>query len=129
MLLLTGFEPFGGLERNPSGDIARILGDQEGVRGEVLPVDYGSIRGCLEKLLAHPWDAVVLMGVAVGRSALSLERVAINFRDPARPDNAGYQPESPEVVPGGPDAYFSTLPLERLKGALEEEQVPVEISL
>jgi len=129
VLLLTGFEPFGGLERNPSGEIARLLGDREGVQGEVLPVDYARIRGCLEGLLAEPWDAVVLLGVAVGRAAISLERVAINFRDPQRPDNDGYCPETPEVVPGGPDAYFSTLPLERLKAALDDEQIPAEVSL
>jgi pyroglutamyl-peptidase len=129
VLLLTGFEPFGGLARNPSGDIARRLGDREGVRGAVLPVDYGRIRGGLEEWLGEPWDAVVLMGVAVGRPALSLERVAINFRDAERPDNAGYLPETPALVEGGPDAYFSTLPLERLKAALEEEQIPVAISL
>jgi len=133
VLLLTGFEPFGGLERNPSGDLARLLGDREGargrIRGEVLPVDYARIRGCLEELLAQPWDAVVLLGVAVGRAAISLERVAINFRDPERPDNAGYCPESPAIVEGGPDAYFSSLPLERLKAALDEEQIPAAISL
>ena len=129
MLLLTGFEPFGGLARNPSGDLARLLGDREGVRGEVLPVDYARIRGCLEELLAEPWDAVVLLGVAVGRPLITLERVAINFRDPERPDNTGYCPETPEIIPGGPDAYFSSLPLERLKAALGDEQVPAAISL
>jgi len=129
VLLLTGFEPFGGLERNPSAEIARLLGTGEGVHGAVLPVDYRRLPAALDALFERPWDAVVLMGVAVGRSVLSLERVAINFRDPARPDNAGYAPERPSIVPDGPDAYFSTLPLERLRSALAQEGVPVEISL
>jgi pyroglutamyl-peptidase len=128
MILLTGFEPFGGLSRNPSADVAQALA---GGRAEaaILPVDYASVGPALDDLLAREWDAVVLMGVAVGRGALSLERVAINFRDPGRPDNAGRTPGQPEIVPGGPAAYFSTLPLERLREQVAAAGVPVEISL
>lgn len=128
MILVTGFEPFGGLRRNPSGDLATALAGP-GVEGAVLPVDYARVGPALEALLERPWDAVVLLGVAVGRPHLSLERVAINFRDPARPDNADAVPDRPEIVPGGPDAYFSTLPLEALRDALAALGLPVEISL
>jgi len=129
VLLLTGFEPFGGLERNPSGEIARIL-DQEGaVRGVVLPVDYRRIEASLAEILAEPWDAVVLLGVAIGRPMITLERVAINYRDPGRPDNEGFAPSETAVVEGGPDAYFTSLPIDRLKLALDDEGVPAAISL
>jgi len=128
MILLTGFEPFGGLARNPSGDLAGALGSA-GVEGAVLPVDYARVGPALRALLERPWDAVVLTGVAIGRPRLSLERVAINFRDPERTDNAGAAPGTPEVVEGGPAAYFSTLPLERLRATLAAAGVPVEISL
>ena len=128
MLLLTGFEPFGGLKRNPTGDIARLLGQESGVEGAVLPVDYRRIGGALEELLAHEWDAVVLLGVAVLRPSLSLEKVAINFCDPERPDNAGYCPADTALVSEGPRAYFSTLPLDRLLDGLREEGVAAEIS-
>ena len=123
MLLLTGFEPFGGMARNPTGEIALLLGEEPAVEGAVLPVDYQRIGGALDELLAHEWDAVVLMGVAVQRPKLSLEKVAINFRDPQRPDNTGLCPEDPALVPGGPAAYFSTLPLAHLLGALEAEEI------
>jgi pyroglutamyl-peptidase len=129
VLLLTGFEPFGGLARNPSGDIARLLGTEPGIESAVLPVDYRRIEASLGVLLEREWRAVVLLGVAVGRSQISLERVAINYRDPTRPDNAGYRPETQEIVVGGPDAHFSSLPLERLRDALREEGIAVEISL
>ncbi len=128
MLLLTGFEPFGGLSRNPTGDLAREL-DGSGVRGAVLPVDYERIGPALAALLSEPWDVVVLLGVAVGRAAISLERVALNFRDPQRTDNAGAAPSRPEVVPGGPAAYFSTLPLDDLHARLATDGLPVEFSL
>jgi pyroglutamyl-peptidase len=123
MILVTGFEPFGGLARNPTADLALALG------GAVLPVDYGRVGPALEALFAQGPDAVLLLGLAVGRPRISLERVAINFRDRQRPDNAGAVPERSEVVPGGPAAYFSTLPLEALHGALEREGLPVEYSL
>ena len=128
MLLLTGFEPFGGLERNPSGEMARILDGEEGVRGVQLPVSYSRIGGALREILADPWDAVVLMGVAVLRPQFTLEKVAINFGDPQRPDNEGHAPPDGCLVPGGPDAYFTTLPIERLADALNEEGVPASVS-
>ena len=128
MILLTGFEPFGGLARNPSGEIALALRG-EGVEGAVLPVDYERIRPALEELLSQAWDAIVLMGVAVGRGAISLERVAINFSSRTRRDNAGVIPEETAVVPGGPDAYFTSLPIDDLKERVAAAGVPAEISL
>lgn len=123
MVLVTGFEPFGGLQRNPTGDIARALG------GEVLPVDYARVGPALEPLLAREPEAVLLLGLAVGRPHISLERVAINYRDPVRPDNAGAAPAGTELVPGGPAAYFSTLPLPELFAALRGDGFPVGFSL
>lgn len=123
MILVTGFEPFGGLGRNPTGEIALALG------GAVLPVDYARVGPALDGLLAKGPRAVLLLGLAVGRPRISLERVAINFRDSERPDNAGTVPRGSEVVPGGPAAYFSTLPLEAMHGALQREGLPVEYSL
>lgn len=123
MILVTGFEPFGGLSRNPTGEIARALG------GAVLPVDYARVGPALDALLARGPRAVILLGLAVGRSQIGLERVAINFRDGVRPDNAGLLPDRSEVVPGGPAAYFSTLPLEAFHEALAREGLPVEYSL
>ena len=129
MILLTGFEPFGGLVRNPSAEVARAL-EGEGVSAAVLPVDYDRVGAALEGLLeARAYDAVLLMGVAIGRSRLGLERVAVNFRDAQRGDNAGRTPDRPEVVPGGPAAYFSTLPVDALRERLRAAGIPVEISL
>ena len=128
MILLTGFEPFGGLSRNPTGDLARDL-DGPGVRGEVLPVDHTRIGPVLADLLAAEWDAVVLTGVAIGRARVSLERVAINFRDRKRADNTGAAPDAEALVLDGPDAYFSTLPIDDLHDDLVSAGLPVEISL
>ena len=84
MILVTGFEPFGGLTRNPSAEVAEAVGGDD-VRAAVLPVDYDAVVPALDALLADPWDAVILMGVAIGRpqkvrsSASSRGRLRLGF--------------------------------------------------
>lgn len=126
-VLVTGFEPFAGNTVNPSEHVARAVAGP-GVHAGILPVDYAAVRPALRKLLARRWDAVVLLGLAADRSHLSLEKVAINYRDKS-PDNSGELPKSPSVVRGGPTAYFSTLPLEDLRDRITDAGLPARISL
>lgn len=133
VLLLTGFEPFGGAPDNPSQDIVRAL---EGKRfaghriaGAVLPCVFGAARRELARLLRrHRPAAVVCLGVAEGRSGITPERVAINLEDARIPDNAGAQPRDRPVVRGGPAAYWSTLPVKAIVAALEREGIPAAVS-
>lgn len=126
-VLVTGFEPFGGHATNPSEEVARAVAGAR-VHAEILPVDFVAVRPALGRLLARRWDAVLMLGLAEGASQLRLERVAINFRQQT-PDNRGRLPERPEVVRGGPAAYFSTLPLEEIRKRIAATGLPVEISL
>ncbi len=126
-VLVTGFVPFGGHAANPSDQVARAVAGER-VQAEILPVDFAAVGPALTRLLARTWRAVVLLGLAEGRSHVALERVAINYRHPT-PDNAGRLPARPEVVRGGPVGYFSTLPLEDLRKRLAAAGIPVEISL
>ena len=71
---------------------------------------------------------MLAVGQAVGRAVISLERVAINIDDARIPDNAGRQPVDEAVVPGGPAAYFSTLPVKACLQALTDAQIPAEVS-
>ncbi len=143
MFLVCGFEPFGGMSRNPSGDAAQAVAAQaiqglDGVEAAVLPVDYGSIGPALDTLLARPWRGVLMLGVRdprqllradAYRSVFAVERVAINYRDPGRPDNTGVVPAEPELVPGGPAAYFATLDPLPLVARLKQEGLPAQASL
>ena len=118
-ILLTGFEPFGGDAVNPSWEIARALDGWacEGhvVRAALLPCVFGDALRRLDELLAEQRPAlVVCLGLAGGRTEISLERVAINVDDARIPDNAGRQPVDAAVEPGGPAAYFSTLPIKAM---------------
>jgi pyroglutamyl-peptidase len=133
-VLLTGFEPFGGSVVNPSIEAARALAGTslDGVTFStaMLPVDR--ISGPATLVLAletHKPDAVVCLGQAMGRQALSIERVALNLMDYAIADNAGNIATDEPVVADGPAAYFVTLPVRAMLAAVQGAGVPVELSL
>lgn len=132
-VLVTGFEPFGGDSRNPSADIARALHGREVegrlLHGAVLDCIFGESLAELGRLLEgiRP-DAVVCLGVATNRHAITPERIAINIDDARIPDNAGHQPVDQRVVPDGPAAYWSTLPVKAILSALEVRGIPARIS-
>ncbi len=133
VLLLTGFEPFGGATTNPSEDIVRALDgkDAGGLRivAGVLPCVFGGARRELRRLLhRHRPEVVVCLGVAEGRAGITPERVAINLEDARIPDNAGVQPRDRPVVRGGPAAYWSTLPVKAMVAALARHGIPASVS-
>ena len=67
-------------------------------------------------------------GQAGGRAALSIERIGINVDDARIPDNQGAQPIDTAVVPGGPAAYFATLPLRAIVDAWHRAGIPGYLS-
>ena len=73
-------------------------------------------------------DAVLCVGQAGGRRAVTPEKVAINLRYASIPDNAGHQPQDESVVPGGPTAYFSTLPVRAQAAAIQQAGLPGAVS-
>lgn len=131
-VLITGFEPFGKMDMNPSARLAAMLDgtDIQGtaVRTAVLPVDSRRLVHHLLPLLDGEPAAVVLTGVAADRAAIALERVALNVMDFREPDNGGAAPVDEPVVPGGPAAYFSTLPLRLAAAELNDGGIPAYIS-
>ncbi|MEV5546702.1 hypothetical protein AB0L35_11340 [Streptomyces sp. NPDC052309] len=63
------------------------------------------------------------------RRGISIERVAINVDDSPGLDNDGQQPVDEPIVPDGPAAYFSTLPIKRCAAAVQQAGIYSEISL
>ena len=132
-ILLTGFEPFGGDSVNPSWLVAQQLEGMSFAGAQVqavqLPCVFGiSAQVLLQALAQHQPDVVLALGLAQGREGISIERVAINVDDARMADNAGHQPIDTPVVPGGPAAYFSTLPIKRLAQGLQQAGHPAHIS-
>ncbi len=130
--LVTGFEPFNGDVINPSemllGRLNRQLGSLS-VETCVLPTEFGRSLAVLDGAIdrVRP-DIVLAVGLAGGRTALSIERVAINIDDARIPDNAGAQPIDMPVVPDGPPAYFSNLPVKAILQALRQAGLPADLS-
>ena len=133
-LLLTGFEPFGGSTCNPSEQVARALDGQTiggvTIHTSILPVDCErGPRALLDLLSSRKPDAVLCLGEAARRPVISVERVAVNLLDFRIPDNSGAQVVDQPVIPGGPAAYFVTIPARKVYEAIQTAGVPCELSL
>lgn len=131
-ILLTSFAPFGGDARNASQEVMNALPDRIGgakIEKLCLPVAFGRAGelAAAQAELLRP-DAVVCLGQAGGRAAITPERVAINVMDASMPDNDGAQPVDEPVIPGGPAAYFSTLPIREMAAAMRAAGAPAQIS-
>jgi pyroglutamyl-peptidase len=130
-ILLTGFTPFGGLTANPSQAIVQALAGRAAgdLVAEVLPTEFAAAGARVGELIrtVRP-RAVVCLGVGRDRDAVCLERVALNLDDCEEPDNAGVTAAGRLIAADGPLAYWSTLPLERLRDALRAGGVPVRIT-
>lgn len=132
-ILVTGFDPFGGQPVNPSWLAVQALHGREldghRIVGAQLPTTFGRSLHVLRELLGqHRPALVVCTGQAGGRAAISLERVAINVNDARIPDNGGAQPIDTPVVPGGPAAYFTGLPIKAMLAAMLAAGFRAEVS-
>ncbi|MBB2487766.1 pyroglutamyl-peptidase I [Mitsuaria sp. WAJ17] len=133
-ILITGFEPFGGESVNPSAQLVlqlqgELIAPGSRVEAVVLPCVFDVALAALEAHVDRLRPRLVLCcGQAGGRSALSLERVAINLDDARIPDNAGAQPIDRPVQVAGPTAYFTTLPVKAMTQALRGAGLPAEVS-
>ena len=132
-ILLTGFEPFNGAATNPSWQAVRLVAERWGGPETLiiaeLPVAFGRTGDRMRALLAeHQPDLVVAAGLANGRGQITPERVAINVDDARIPDNDGRRVIDGPIVPGGPAAYFSSLPVKAIVAALRDRDIPATVS-
>ena len=132
-VLIAGFEPFGGEKVNPSEMVARglegrtLAGRTLAVR--IIPVETRNIRERFEKaLLEDNPDIVIALSQMGGRSALSMERVAVNVLDFESPDNVGVMRKGDVISRGGADARLSNLPFDRIIEAWHASGVPGYVS-
>lgn len=132
-VLLTGFEPFEGQPVNASWLAVQAVaaGWAAPPRLEVvqLPVSFARAPAALLAALEtfRP-DVVVCVGEAGDRTALDVERVAVNVADARIPDNDGARPVDEAVVVEGPVAYLAGLPARACVDAVTRAGVPAGIS-
>ena len=132
VVLVTGFDCFGGETMNPSWEICKRLPREiAGMRVEtcLVPCEFRrSIEVVAEAIERHRPSIVLSVGQAGGRSRLGVERVAINIDDARIPDNSGAQPVDEAIASNGPPAYFATVPVKAMARAIRAAGVPAEVS-
>ena len=109
-ILFTGFDPFGGEKINPAGEAVKMMKNE--IQGaEILklevPTVFGKAGEVLKKAVEqYRPDAVVCVGQAGGRAAITPEMIAVNIMDARIPDNAGNKPCHELIIKEGREAYF-----------------------
>lgn len=131
-LLITGFDPFGGADRNPAREavmaLPSVIGDYEITPLEIPTVFGKAAETVLQAAERICPDVILCIGQAAGRAAITPEVVGINLRDASIPDNAGNQPRHTPIVEGAPAAYFSTLPVREMVTAVQVAGLPCSLS-
>ncbi len=73
-------------------------------------------------------DAVVCLGQAGGRTAITPELAAVNFREASIPDNDGVFGGRKPVIPGAPDGYLTRLPVYEMACEMSKAGIPAQVS-
>lgn len=132
-ILVTGFEPFGGSDRNASWEAVSRLPDT--LAGHMvtklrLPVCYGQAGDLLVEMMRRIRPTVTLCcGVAGGRNAITPELLAVNYRRATIADNAGVRYDGEKIDPNRPDAHMTRLNAVNMVDALKAAGLPAELSL
>ena len=132
-ILLAGFDPFGEEEVNPATEAVKCMNEEVIENHEVVTMEISTVFDkCIEQLTEaidriNP-NLVICVGQAGGRPHMSIERVAINVNDARIPDNNGNQPIDTPVIPLGPSAYWSTLPIKAIVASLKDDGIPASVS-
>lgn len=131
-LLITGFEPFQQETINPSWEAVALLPETIGpwrLEKLRLPVVFGKAADlAIARAQQLCPQAILTVGQAGGRGAVTPELVAINTRDAAIPDNEGNAFQGQPVVPGGGDGYFATAPVRQMVQAAAAQGFPCKLS-
>lgn len=131
-LLITGFDPFGGSNVNPSWEAVRQLPDAIGnyriTKLQIPTVFDQAAQAVLRAAERLQPDVILCIGQAGGRNGITPEVVGINLREAGIPDNAGNQPVNVPVVVGGPAAYFSTVPVRDMVYAINAVGIVCSLS-
>ena len=134
IIIVTGFAPFGGERINPSWEVARSLdGDTiAGLRVKSLRLPVNCVRAADRVAVAvvhYRPRAILGLGQARGRPALSIERIAINLFENRNGGQLDARYDGRALIRDAPAAYFSRLPIGAILKALERRKVPASVSL
>ncbi len=132
-ILVTGFDAFGGEQVNPASRCAlrldgRVIAGFKVTAIEV-PTVFGKAPEVVEEAVRELGPAAVIeVGQAGGAAGIRVERVAVNLDDARGPDNEGNCPVDSPIVPGGPVAYWATLPTRTIVEEIRRAGIPAFLS-
>ncbi len=132
-VLVTGFEPFDGIETNASWEAVRLLDGQTvagyRVAARRLSCSFDRcVRELIDAIEETEPAAVLATGVNLTGTAIQVERIAINLDDARIADNDGTVPIDRTIAEIGPAAYFSELPVKAIVAAVADAQIRVVLS-
>jgi len=127
-VLITAFEPYERWPENSSWltliELTKDLPDTPAITTRLYPVDFGAVRERLTEDLEVNYDFALHLGQAPGNASIQLEAVAINVGGNSKQLPEEYEP----LVPDGPVAYRSELPLADWATRLREAGIPTQVS-
>ena len=107
-ILLTGFEPFGKYNENPTVDLIDEF-DGMGYKGHaivggILPVEFGNAAFRLYTMIQEMDPVLVLsLGLAASRKDLNVEIRGVNIMTAKNADGAGFTPQGQKIDEDGPE--------------------------
>lgn len=120
-VLLTAFEPYDRWPDNSSwttlADLTRWYDGPVQLTTRRYPVHLAKMRERLQNDLKADYDFAILCGQAPGTAFVRLESVGLNVQCDGSP-----------VIPGGPPAYHTTLPLPRMASQIRAAGIPAKVS-
>ena len=127
-VLLTAFEPYAEWPTNASWltlvELLRVRPPTTSLVTRRYPVDFRRMQTALYKDLTQGFDAVLHLGQSPGCAAVKLEAIALNAGGAITENGTGID----KLVPDGPEAYRTRMPLERWTRQLHEQAIPAQIS-
>lgn len=132
--VVFGFGPFDIYKENPSQSIAMKLdgltiGGAE-VSGHVLTVDHARVeKEIIAELDRHKPSVALGLGLAAGRTKLSVEKVAINYM-PVRTRGGNKKLGGAARIDAcAPDGIFANINPEKIVEVLNRKGIPASLSL
>jgi pyroglutamyl-peptidase len=134
LVLVTGFEPYGGRDFNPAYDIMQALDGRTvagaAIVGRSLPVSLAPLTTMIEGLLDEiAPSAVISLGLSPGEASIRIERLGVNIADFDIADNQGVRLRDGEVFANGSAARFATLPVRAIEDKLLAAGIPARLSM
>lgn len=131
VVLVTGFEPFGSYEVNPSQLVAEALNgttlEDAVVVGIVLPVDFTkSVQDAKAAIEHYHPDVVLSLGLAARSKVVKVEKIAVNLMRYPRDDGTWSFPK--RIDKNGPMFRVSPLDSGRIARSMRTAGIPAQMS-